>query len=1201
MKKFLVLTIASLTGVLAACAATDANVMVESKYYKTPPLFHPFPEETRPQQSIDRFGPVGIGIDLHLPPFVMVVKNVEKGSPADATGKLKPGQTIESINGQVLKDIDPRIQLGGIITQAEATDGKVKFMIREKAGAEPQEVVVSIPVLGAYSKTWPLQCPKSDKIVRNMADYLARSGNHAGPGLDMGLLFMLSTGEEKDLEVARGWIKERVANYKGGHAYPWHIGYGGPALCEYYLRTGDAAILPVIENLAEQAAHTMYNGGWNTHGNAPNYNYYSGGQMNAAGVHCVTFLMLAKECGVKVDEYTLQTALKHFYRFAGHGNTPYGDHLPEGGMVDNGKVGGLAFAMAAAASLTPNGEQSVYAKARDICATKSFYSTSWMLHGHTGGGIGEIWRSAAMGLMAEKKPLKYREFMDNRMWHYELSRRFDGSFGILGGERYDISGEWGNAFPLAYTIPRKTLRITGAPRTTYCKTYALPERPWGTAADEAFYALAAAPDKNGKVQDVDAEKLATDASAPITRRLGDTNVTDEVLLMYSRHPEQGVRDNAAGVIGSKKRDQLIVDLLKDKDPRARHTGAMVVSQFAAGKNKLAEPERLTDEMVQLLGGIIEDPAESWWTVRAALVALSIARPELLAPHLDRLCYWLQHEDWWLQGAALTAVVGLAADERYAPQVLPLIGKMVSSNRVMALASQWGVMATLRDKLLAAKPEVQALAVKTLGQAYADTPAKLVAQGGADMSAALEVLIQEQASTLAALPGGLNELYKRSVLRYPDRSLPHQQLFLTTNAAAIGPELQKRVGQTVREHVIPEFIGLNRKLLLEEAANAPYVPNYYYRRPRMEDLAELYSKIGITDYNWHAFGPAVSEMKWDYLTFDPPETQLPGTGTRYRKVTVPQGMENWFAKDFDPSQHGWKSGLQPFGQEGGKLVTQASKCRLDFCRCGEPMQTLWDKEVLLLHGKFTFPKFKEGYRYRLLVGGISHVNAGEGLRVYVNGKLLMERLRGVDKREGAAPISSDLDKAWWPDFQKGETILAATSFLRVEPGNSHNRMQIFLQEMQAAPLGQKEILESATAVPMVCAAWQALQNPDDLELEPDQGKFHWDGKFAPNTKVVGAWTQLGEVATLEAFAPKAKLHSSTCLPAKLTLAGDGSTDDPLLYYTDDTLMHLSSNQALKMTMKAIDGAEYLFIEAGGFNAKGGPTWKAPLVVFKRVQP
>lgn len=98
---------------------------------------------------IDRFGPVGINIDLTLPAFGMKLKNIEIGSPAEATGKLKPGQIIESINGVTLKDIDPRIILGGIITKAEATDGVAKLKVRDDAASPVQEVVVKIPVLGS--------------------------------------------------------------------------------------------------------------------------------------------------------------------------------------------------------------------------------------------------------------------------------------------------------------------------------------------------------------------------------------------------------------------------------------------------------------------------------------------------------------------------------------------------------------------------------------------------------------------------------------------------------------------------------------------------------------------------------------------------------------------------------------------------------------------------------------------------------------------------------------------------------------------------------------------------------------------------------------------------------------------------------------------------------------------------------------------
>ena len=116
-----------------------------------------------------------------------------------------------------------------------------------------------------------------------------------------------------------------------------------------------------------------------------------------------------------------------------------------------------------------------------------------------------------MGLLYEKSPNHYREFIDNRQWHYDLSRRYDGSFGIIGGAGYDKE-QWGMAYPLSYTMPRKTLRITGAPPTKWSKQYKLPSRPWGTAEDDEFLSLEAVPDAAGKKQDLSGETLAHDSS-----------------------------------------------------------------------------------------------------------------------------------------------------------------------------------------------------------------------------------------------------------------------------------------------------------------------------------------------------------------------------------------------------------------------------------------------------------------------------------------------------------------------------------------------------------------------------------------------------------------------------------------------------------------------------------------------------------------
>ena len=107
------------------------NIAQAQKFYKKEHgLFSTRPNESSSLQTIKRFGPVGIGIDLIQPAFTMRVSHIEKGSPAESVVGLEAGQIIESINGQKLADIDPRIQLGQILAKAEATDGKIRFNIK---------------------------------------------------------------------------------------------------------------------------------------------------------------------------------------------------------------------------------------------------------------------------------------------------------------------------------------------------------------------------------------------------------------------------------------------------------------------------------------------------------------------------------------------------------------------------------------------------------------------------------------------------------------------------------------------------------------------------------------------------------------------------------------------------------------------------------------------------------------------------------------------------------------------------------------------------------------------------------------------------------------------------------------------------------------------------------------------------------------
>lgn len=331
----------------------------------------------------------------------------------------------------------------------------------------------------------------------------------------------------------------------------------------------------------------------------------------------------------------------------------YGDGLPENYFIDNGKTGALTFTMAAAASLMPDGESSVYAKARDVCAARGFYATNYMLLGHTGGGIGEVWRSPAMGLLCDKQRKRYREFMDGRQWFLELSRRYDGSFGILGGpSRYDQPTTWGQMMAMSYTVPRRTLRITGSPRTKYSKPYKLPVRPWGTEADDDFYSAKPVACKDGTVPEFD-EAPAGGAADGVFRHVPKSDRTDKIMRKFCHHPDHEIRREIAGGYLGEEHDDLIVPMLKHADARVRRAGLTAICDIHKTQPPLP-PERLTDEMVDLVIGMANDPDESWWCVENALRALSIAPVEKVAPHIDHLLYWLRHEDWWLRKAALTA-------------------------------------------------------------------------------------------------------------------------------------------------------------------------------------------------------------------------------------------------------------------------------------------------------------------------------------------------------------------------------------------------------------------------------------------------------------------------------------------------------------------------------------------------------------------
>ena len=292
--------------------------------------------------------------------------------------------------------------------------------------------------------------------------------------------------------------------------------------------------------------------------------------------------------------------------------------------------------------------------------------------------------------------------------------------------------------------------------------------------------------------------------------------------------------------------------------------------------------------------------------------------------------------------------------------------------------------------------------------------------------------------------------------------PRPKLLAPQQAAQPSDEEQAAAQKALRPIILDGIAAsymanprYNKTLLQEAAGERPQRANQFLRGS-MYGLLNCYHAAGIDEYDWRPFGPDFNKTQWDYFSFDPPEKLPVEKGNRYRKVTYPKGMENWFAAKFAAARAGWKQGLQPFGQLDGRLAALSETCTAAFCRCGEKPKTLWAKEVLLVRGTFEIPPLKEGHRYRIVVGGAAHVNSGEGYAIYINGKLLAESKAGVGIRQGGQYRGGHIYADVRDEFKAGKVTIAATSFLRynhprrgIQPPRGH--FSLWMEEQKIPPV------------------------------------------------------------------------------------------------------------------------------------------------------
>ena len=656
---------------------------------------------------------VGVtGILAKITGGVLSVTKTQPGTPA--AGKLEPGDVLLTVDGASLEIQDPRHPLGFAINQAEGRDGRMTFTIRRDA--EKRSVTIQLKAVGSYGPTFPVGCRKSQRIVDETAAFLLAQGGPGG-GITGNLegLFLISTGEKKYMPAVRAYAAALAAKDCGMSV--WGIGYSGLFLGEYYLATGDKRVLPALKQRCDRLAAGQYFGGWGHGVNHCGPGYVTGGLLHAAGDQALVTLILSRECGVTVSETAYNDALKLFFRYAGRGGVPYGDHHPELWWSSNGKNGGLAAALA----LLPDKKFQAGAQLLALSDTDTYHN----FEGGHGSSFGNLtWRNVIDVLVPEQHKDSWRRHKDKMVWFYELSRMPGGGFRTPYFPGYGPIGKaptyQTGLIAMAFTACRKNLRICGKPRTKYSVPHkpTAVERslPWtdslrtdwaeGVACDLEPHEIAAA---FSTLYGPDGKKLPRRCKCSLNHDQ-KRKYPVEWYARLMRHYAPTVRDWASHGLGFQGAKAIgeILKALKSKDGRVRIAGLDAISGstgWSPGKTKMnITPEMIRKHFLPYILRPLKDPAAPMWEKRHALMALSCADAATVTRHLDVVTPYFAETEWWLRVAAFAAMHPLIGETKTFRKALPVLLASYDADRNLP-SRRWGAT-DLFKKAIAKNPQLK---------------------------------------------------------------------------------------------------------------------------------------------------------------------------------------------------------------------------------------------------------------------------------------------------------------------------------------------------------------------------------------------------------------------------------------------------------------------------------------------------------------
>ena len=378
----------------------------------------------------------------------VTVMTVEPDSPAGKA--LKKGDLVIGAYGHLFeKERDPRVPLGYALADAKSEARNGQLILDVVRGQEVLQVNIELGVQGSYRETWPFNCPKSDAVGRKVLRNVLNTKGDTGVSFWWDGLFLLGMDDHEALELVRrsAYRLAKKKNLGYGGLNSWWSSYALVTLCEYYLLTGDSAVLESAAKLVEVLEKgQMTCGSW-SHGCPPG----GYGAVNQVGSVCYMGLVLAREAGLEVDRDVLLRSIRFFGKGVG-ACMPYGDHTVTASHYHGAAYNGMNATMAITLSIL-GAEDLARWTARPIT-----YAYRNRLHGHGARMFAMAW--GAPGAHLAPAP-EFNLYMNNLIWHYELIHKRDGSMQALApmGSTSRLG--------MAYALPKQKLRVFGAPKGTF--------------------------------------------------------------------------------------------------------------------------------------------------------------------------------------------------------------------------------------------------------------------------------------------------------------------------------------------------------------------------------------------------------------------------------------------------------------------------------------------------------------------------------------------------------------------------------------------------------------------------------------------------------------------------------------------------------------------------------------------------------------